>query len=114
MSNSPEPAAAPFDIQEVALRARLSGIVGRDETDLAALYDGTASRLYALALRMVGNRAGAEEVVADVYCRVWDRANCYDARQEKVMHWLYMVCRSCALDYRRRSEQMRTLDGGRG
>jgi len=66
MSNSADPAAAlasgtGFDIQDLALRARLSGIVGRDEADLMALYDGTASRLYALALRMVGDRAGAKK-----------------------------------------------------
>src|SRR3990172_2324085 len=106
MSNGEDPAAPPvpdsgFDARDVALRARLSGIVGRDEADLAALYDATASRLYALALRIVGDRPGAEEVVADTYFQVWEQAERYDPKRGKVMHWLYMICRSRALDYLR-------------
>jgi RNA polymerase sigma-70 factor (ECF subfamily) len=92
-------------MQDVALRARLSGIVGRDEADLAALYDATCGRLFALALRIVGDRGGAEEVVSDVYVQVWEQAGRYDPKRAKVMHWLYMICRSRALDHLRRREQ---------
>lgn len=110
MSELSEPASTPtpeaeFDAQDAALRALLSGICGHDEADLAALYDATASRLYALALRITGEAPGAEEVLMDVYHQVWRQAGRYDPARGKVMPWLCTICRSRALDYLRSREQ---------
>jgi RNA polymerase sigma-70 factor (ECF subfamily) len=101
--------ASEPDWQDVALRARLSGIAGRDEAELAALYDATAARLFTLALRIVGDRGDAEEVVSDVFVQVWEQAKRYDPARGKVMHWLYMICRSRALDHLRRRDDAETM-----
>lgn len=93
---------AGFDAQEVALRALVSGISGREAAALAAFYDATASRVYSLALRMMGNRESAEEVTEDVYLQVWRRACDYDPARGKVTTWLYTLCRSRAIDQLRR------------
>jgi len=110
MSEMPKPADQPapeaeFDAQDAALRALLSGIRGHDDADLAALYDATARRLYALAMRITHEAAGAEEVLGDVYLQVWQQAGRYDPARGKVMPWLCTICRSRALDYLRRREQ---------
>lgn len=93
-----------LDMQEVALRALVSGMAGRDEADLAALYDATAGRLFAVSRRIVGETAGAEEVLADAYLQAWEQAGRYDPSRGNVMHWLYAICRTRALDYVRRRE----------
>ncbi|MGQ0656534.1 MAG: RNA polymerase sigma factor [Chromatiales bacterium] len=102
------------DMQELALRALVSGMAGRDEADLAALYDATVAKVFSLALRIVGERAGAEEVVADVYLQAWEQSGRYDAARGKVMHWLYMMGRTRALDHLRRrdSRAETTLETG--
>ena len=46
---------------------------------LRALYDRTSSKLYGVALRVVGNRDWAEDVLQEVYLTVWRRAATYDA-----------------------------------
>ncbi len=97
-------ADAGFDAQEVALRALVSGIAGREEAALAAFYDATASRVYTLALRIIGNREAAEEVTQDVYLQVWQRARDYDPLRGKVTTWVYTVCRSRAIDQLRRHQ----------
>jgi RNA polymerase sigma-70 factor (ECF subfamily) len=78
-------------------------IVEQEEQALTNLYDATIARVFALALRVAGNQADAEEVVCDVYGQVWDRAQTYNERRGSVMAWLMMMCRSRALDLLRRN-----------
>ncbi|MGH8473145.1 MAG: sigma-70 family RNA polymerase sigma factor, partial [Gammaproteobacteria bacterium] len=91
-----------FDAQEIALRGLISGIAGKEEAALSALYDATTSRVFALALRITGQRNDAEEVTEDVYLQVWQRAGAYDPKRGKIMTWLYTICRSRAIDLLRR------------
>jgi RNA polymerase sigma-70 factor (ECF subfamily) len=95
-------------LQEQAINTELAALVTRiqcgDATALAALYDATASRLYALALRVVGDRSAAEEIVSDVYLQVWDQAGRYDPLRGRVLAWMMMMCRSRALDLLRRRD----------
>jgi RNA polymerase sigma factor (sigma-70 family) len=97
-----------LDTNELALRALISGIVGHDEGAMAALYDATVSRVFALALRITGDHQAAEEVVADVYLQIWRQSHLYDQRRGTVSAWIYTICRSRALDYLRRRDVAET------
>jgi RNA polymerase sigma-70 factor (ECF subfamily) len=48
----------------------LLGLAAGDERAFAALYDRFAARMYRAALRMVGCRADAEDIVQDVFLSV--------------------------------------------
>ncbi|MBC8007474.1 MAG: sigma-70 family RNA polymerase sigma factor [Prolixibacteraceae bacterium] len=76
-----------------------------DEAAFSALYRATASRLYALALRIVSTREIAEEVVIEVYLQVWRTAERYTEERGVVLAWLQMICRSRALDALRRQDK---------
>ncbi len=97
-----------LDTNELALRALISGIAGRDEGAVAALYDATVSRVFALALRITGDHQATEEVVADVYLQIWRQSHFYDQRRGTVSAWIYTICRSRALDYLRRRDVAET------
>ena len=80
----------------------MEAIKKQDEAALAQLYDLTVERVYALALAMTGNAQDAEDVVSDVYLKVWQRALQYQAERGRVIGWLLVTCRSAALDLLRR------------
>ncbi|MFK7888548.1 MAG: RNA polymerase sigma factor [Gammaproteobacteria bacterium] len=88
---------------EYSLLDLMHRVAEQDERALTDLYDATVARVFALALRVAGNQADAEEVVCDVYSQVWDRAMAYDDHRGSVMAWLMMMCRSRALDLLRRN-----------
>jgi len=69
-----------------------------DQDALASLYDRHIRRLYSLAARITPRDADAEEVVQDVFVRVWTLASTYDARRGSVAAWLLVMTRSRALD----------------
>lgn len=80
-------------------------LVGRDESALAELYDRYAGTLLALAVRIVGDEAEAEEVLQEVFVHAWNHADHYQAGRASVSSWLVLLARSRAID-RLRSRQV--------
>lgn len=77
-------------------------LVGRmaagDQDALAALYDRHRSVIFSLILRILRDRAEAEEVLTDVFFQAWRGAAGFDALRGTVIAWLVMLARSRALD----------------
>jgi RNA polymerase sigma-70 factor (ECF subfamily) len=71
---------------------------GRDEDALATLYDRHASVAFGLAVRMLNDRATAEEVVQDAFLALWRRASAYAPDRASVRSWLLVMVRSRAID----------------
>ena len=69
-----------------------------DERAIGALYDRYGAVLYAVAYRIVGQRADAEEVVIDAFAQAWREAPRFEAHRGSVAGWLTMIARSRALD----------------
>ena len=80
----------------------LRGVLARDQSALAKLYDLTVDRVNAVALRVLGNAHDAEEVVVDTYQQVWNRAAQFEPRRGSVLRWLLVIAQTRALDLRRR------------
>lgn len=98
----------PVESEEAHYHSLLARMAARDEAALAQFYDATAARVYALARRITGQPQAAEEVASDVYLQVWRQAQRYDAARGKVIAWVLTICRSRALDHRRRQDQAQT------
>lgn len=72
---------------------------GGERESLAALYARTRTAVYGLALSIVKNRQDAEDVMQEVYVRLWQGAY---RPEGKPMAWLLTVTRNLALDCLRR------------
>ncbi len=71
---------------------------------LSILYDRYGRLVYSIALNSIGDQAVAEEIVQDVFTRVWEKANTYDARIAKVSTWLISITRNRAIDELRKNK----------
>jgi RNA polymerase sigma-70 factor (ECF subfamily) len=65
---------------------------------LAKLYDESSAVVFAVAVRMVGNEADAEEVTLDTYTQLWRNASGYNPERGSVSAWLVTIARSRAID----------------
>lgn len=83
------------DVVDAALLARLAG---GDTSALASVYDRYSGLLLGLGVRILGNRAEAEDVLHDVFVEVWKRAADFDAARGTVRGWLALRMRSRCLD----------------
>ena len=64
----------------------------------ARAFEQHERAVYASALRILGNPAQAQDVVQDVFMRVWRRPGAFDARRGDLASYLRLMARSRALD----------------
>ena len=89
----------------------LRKIAERDREALRALYGRFATAVFSLARRILGDGTEAEDVLQEVFVRVWDRADSYTAVLGTPSAWLVRIARNRAID-RLRSRQVRAAVSG--
>ncbi|MCP9488225.1 MAG: sigma-70 family RNA polymerase sigma factor [Gaiellaceae bacterium MAG52_C11] len=68
------------------------------DADLRQLYDTHAGELFAFAVRSLGERGAAEDLVQEVFLRAWLRAETYRPELGSVRGWLFAIARNLAID----------------
>ncbi|HLA97309.1 MAG TPA: sigma-70 family RNA polymerase sigma factor [Anaerolineales bacterium] len=87
-------------------------IANRDEAAIELLYDRYSSAIMGLALKILGERATAEEIVQETFLRVWNKANRYDAGRGAALSWLFAIAHHQCIDRLRRDQSsMETVEG---
>ena len=76
----------------------LRRVAHREAEALRALYDKHASRVMAVALRVLRSRADAEEIVQETFIEVWRRSPEYDPRRGTPLAWISTIGRTRAID----------------
>jgi RNA polymerase sigma-70 factor (ECF subfamily) len=90
-----------LDLHHADLDHLLARIALKDRTAFDALYARTSSTLFAVAVRIMKNRSEAEDVLQEVFVRVWRRAQSFRPGQAKAMSWLIAITRNLCIDRKR-------------
>lgn len=87
------------------LETRLADWLGRcalgDRQAFRQLYDATSPRLLGVVAQLVGRGALAEDLLQDVYVRIWKSAGQYRAGSGSPMAWMCASARYRAIDHLR-------------
>ena len=84
-------------------RALIARLQRRDPQALAELYDRYGRAAYSLVLRIVRDKAIAEDLVQETFLRVWNRVHSMDTDRGAIGPWLLAIARNRAIDYLRSS-----------
>jgi RNA polymerase sigma-70 factor (ECF subfamily) len=91
-----------------SLDGLLAAAARGDQQAFASFYDQTSSQAFGLALRILRDRALAEETTLQAYTQLWQQADRHDPRRSNAVAWLLLVVRSRALDaVRSKGERVR-------
>lgn len=71
---------------------------GGDQSAFAQVYDATAPRVFGLVLRILMDRAHAEEVTREVYLEAWRHAMHFDPERGTASTWLLRIAHSRSVD----------------
>jgi RNA polymerase sigma factor (sigma-70 family) len=91
------------------LNRLLQNTARNDQAAFAELYKRTSSKLFGVCLRMLRDRAEAEDVLQETYTTVWRRAASFDATRASAITWLVTLSRNKAID-RLRQHREELLD----
>jgi len=80
----------------------LAACARQDRQAFQRLYERTAPQLLACLLRILRNRATAEDALQDVFVQVWGRAGQYERSRGSAWAWLIAIARYRAIDLKRR------------
>ena len=83
------------------------------EAALSKLYDRYGRTVFGVGLKILDDRSMAEELVQEVFLRVWRSSRTFDSARGSFSTWLYRVTRNVALDlYRKRAHRIRQVSDG--
>ncbi|MEH6789092.1 sigma-70 family RNA polymerase sigma factor [Parasphingorhabdus sp.] len=74
-----------------------------DKPALAELYDRTSTKLFGVCLRICRHRSTAEDVLQEVYIKVWHRADQFRAGDNSPISWLSAIARNASIDWLRKN-----------
>ena len=105
----PRDGVAALSDESLVERLRL-----QDVRALEALYDRHSGALFGLALKMLGDREMAEEIVQETFLKLWERPDSYVPERGRLISWLLGVAHHRAVDrLRRRQLELRYSSDGR-
>jgi RNA polymerase sigma-70 factor (ECF subfamily) len=89
----------PFFDYEACLIACARG----EQQALRDLYEQESARLLGVAKRIARDNALAEDIVHDVFIKIWTRAASFDPARGSARGWIFCVTRHMALNFMRDS-----------
>ncbi len=95
---SADPGAQTPDEHHILPEKLLGLIASRDADALSQLYDLFSHALRCIALRVLADASEADDVLQEVFIKVWDRAAHYSAEHGAPATWLITITRNTAIN----------------
>ena len=87
---------------DAALTAALGRLPQGDRDALARVYRLAGPKLFAICLRILSDRAEAEDALQEIMVRIWRNAARFDPEKGNAMAWVCAIARNHAIDRLRR------------
>ena len=91
------------------LAADLERVANKDVDAFIRVHHATSRKLFGVVVRILGRGELADEILQEVYLRVWQRAGEFSAERASPITWLATIARNRALDEGRR-RQMKSIE----
>ncbi len=95
--------------QDAATEGLLARIADRDPEALGDLYDQTAPLLLGMLMRILGDRASAEEILESVFLRLWSEARQFVRNDASLVAVLVVMARARAIEKTRAAKGLPPL-----
>ena len=73
----------------------------QDKRAISMLYDQYAGSLYGVAYKIVQSEQVAEDILQDVFIKVWQKGKDYNSAKGSLFTWLLNITRNRAIDITR-------------
>jgi RNA polymerase sigma-70 factor (ECF subfamily) len=97
---------APETLEDLLAQVALG-----NRTAFRLLYGRSSAKLFGVCLRILRDRTEAEDALQDIYIKVWEKAENFQAGKASAITWLVTIARNASIDrLRRRASLPRTVE----
>lgn len=99
----------PHRVDELSDEQLMDHLAGQEEVEVAlsALYDRYSRTVFGVGVKLLGDSSLAEELVQEVFLKVWRSSHTFDSSRGSFSTWLYRVTRNLASDsYRKQTRRV--------
>lgn len=76
----------------------LGRLADRDDAAFEQLYRASSAKLFGVILRITGSRERSEEILQEVYLKIWERAADFEPGKASPITWMATIARNRAID----------------
>lgn len=76
----------------------LEKLISRDQQAFQWLYDQYSAALYGVVLRIVRDEEQAQDLLQDIFVKIWKNLDSYDASKGRLFTWMLNVARNTSID----------------
>ncbi len=102
--------SAVRNVSHVEIEHLIARVAMGDRESFSRLYDAVAPKLLGVALRVLGDRASAEDAMQEAFVKIWRHADRYGVTGHSPMTWLITIARNTAIDRLRRQRPVEDID----
>jgi RNA polymerase sigma-70 factor (ECF subfamily) len=91
------------------LQEMVAALKQKSAAGFSMLYDNYSAAVYGVVCRVIKNQGAAEDVMQEVFVKVWNNIEHYDAGKGAFFTWLMSITRNTAIDYMRSRQFKQSL-----
>lgn len=85
-------------LQEITEEQIVTSLKQKNRDAVGILYDKYSSLLFGIIARIVKSDETAEDLLQEVFVKVWNNINSYDPAKAKLVTWMGNIARNLAID----------------
>ncbi len=94
----------PADYNHISEETLIAALRNKNRSAFEYLYDHYAGAMLGVIARILKKEELAEEVLQDVFLKVWDKIESYDPSKGRLFTWMLNIARNQAIDKTRSKE----------
>lgn len=85
-------------ISDISDEELVNALIRKDSDSVGILYDKYSAFLFGIITRIVNSDETAEDVLQEVFVKVWKNIGSYDSSKGKLITWMANISRNLAID----------------
>lgn len=79
----------------------ITALQNKDQAAFKRIYDMYSKNIYGIIYNIVKDKVISEEVLQDVFVKIWDNASTYSEKKGRFFTWILNIARNSAIDITR-------------
>jgi RNA polymerase sigma-70 factor (ECF subfamily) len=97
------------NLLEITEKELIDALRSDQKDAVGILYDKYSSLLYGIIYRIVHSDETAEDLLQEVFVKIWKNIDSYDEKKAKLVTWMGNIARNLAIDKIRSKEYKKSL-----